>query len=161
MTYKMKDLLDKKLQYICRSCDLIDIGFGDLVKKTRKDGKDVIVPSYAIHIQSPFRVTDKNGIIVGSDDLYFSIENTLEEDILQKETTLFDQRVKNLLSIYDNEIVKGIFINNTLDVKIELTNITIEIFSTSTNDGEMWRYLQPYCDDTEHLVATGLGIELQ
>lgn len=156
-------LVNQKIQYVRRSCDLVDIGFGDLI--TRKDlkGKEITTARYALHLQCPFRITNANAneIITGSDDLLSSNFNEYEiADLNLKGTSVFDCKVDKLNDEFNNEYVKSISVNEYGDLSICLSNISISTFCVDGSEYESWRFFEVNKGRT-HLVKNGTGFELE
>ena len=152
-------LIGKKLQYICRSCDMIDIGFGDLHKKKDNKNKERIVTAYSLHLFCPFRITDTTGVILGSQDLFISSEsNESVVDLGVKNSTLFDIKLEDVKEQLKNEYVKDINVNEYGDISIALFNHTISIFVDGATDFESWRFLKPNVNKP-HLIKIGNKFE--
>lgn len=154
-------LIGKKVQSICRTCDLIDIGFGELVYKYNARGKEIVVPTYALHLQCPFRISNANGIITGSDDLFVSsseIENAV--DLSKKNVCVLDYQLARNESIIKNGIVNNIEISKYGDLNIYLSDYVISIFPASSTDGESWRFFRTGKED-KHLIRKGKSFEIQ
>lgn len=150
----------KKIQYISRSLDLIDIGFGDMHKKVGRNGKMRNFATYAIHIQCPFRVINQNEILTGSEDLYISSIDESYIDLNDDSISLFDDIIGRNINILKKERVTDIKINEFGDLEIKCQNIRILVFVAGTTDCEAWRFFEVGKDDS-HLVVSGKGFEFQ
>lgn len=153
-------LKNKKLQYIKRSCDLIQIGFGDLIKiKTRK-GEEHFIARYSLHIQCPFRITAKEKLILGYNDLFVSSNNITEAvDLNINSGTIFDLRLRENEYMFSNEYVVDVSINKLGDLTILLSNICLSVFVDSSTEYEQWRFFEARTNN-EHIIATGNGLEI-
>ena len=70
--YMQASLTGKRLRYITRSCELVDLGLGDIITRRNRFGNDTKVATLSLHLQCPFRITRQSGILIGSDDLFVS-----------------------------------------------------------------------------------------
>ncbi|NMP38584.1 MAG: hypothetical protein GX051_10790 [Clostridiales bacterium] len=156
----MQALLQKKLQYMGRSCELVDFGFGDIVKDKTLSGKELVRASYTLHLQCPFRVSVSNKIITGSDDLFISpFDGNDFVDLNLQHTCLFDYQVEKFRKAHPSEYVQKISLNTFGDVCIEMTTAVISIFVTNSSQDESWRFFQTV-KKKNHLVYEGGGFEL-
>ena len=156
-----ENIIGERLQYICRTCDLLDIGFGDLVYKSNARGEEITVPTYALHVQCPFRITNANGIIIGSDDLFISLsEKKNDVDLSQKNVCILDCRLACYEHLIKNEIVNKVEINKHGDLNIYLSSCVISVFATSSTETESWRFFKTGKKGW-HLVKNGIFFEIQ
>ena len=161
--YNIKKILTslkgKKLQYICRSCELIDIGFGDLISKKNHKNKEYKCASFSLHIQCPFRISVEDKILTGSDDLFVSNSNSqYSVDLSKKKSTLFDIKAEKIMVDFPEEYVDECKLDECVDLFLFLSNIKISLFVTGSENCEAWRFLN---DDVFHIVVSGNDIELQ
>lgn len=147
-------LLNKKLQYIGRTCELVWFGFGNLVERTDSKGRVNLVASYALHLQCPFRVADDNGILVGYNDLFVSSEDICAAvDLDERDCTMFDKKVDNLKQLIENEYVKDVSVNKYGDLSVQLSNLTLNVFVANSIGEEAWRFFK--LSDEYHIVVEG------
>ncbi len=149
---RLMNLKNKKMQYIKRSCDLVDIGFGDLVKRKNRKNEDVLVARYSLHIQCPFKILYKQKMLTEYNDLYVSSANAYEMvDVGQKNCTLFDKRLQEYTNELCDEYVVGVLTNQIGDITISLSNITIFVSVDSATKEEQWRFFETG-SNKEHLI---------
>ena len=156
----LNSILGKPLRYIKRCSDMIDIGFGDMIKELNSKGKTQIKPEFAIHIQCPFRVIIEGSIVVGSEDIYIpqnTSEGSLDLDALR--STRFDVIVESLNSYMGNECVNNVILGSLGDITIELTKLTIQALVVGSSENEDWRFLE-LTGDKKHLVRYGKIYEI-
>lgn len=153
-------LKGKKLQYICRSCELVDMGFGALYERENHRGRKVTVATYTLHLFGPFRITNLTGTIVGSADLFIPSDNSNRVvDLDIKNSTMFDLRLEENKKLLKDEYVTDVTINDYGDIFIKLSNICISVFVAYSTDDESWRFFETGVNK-EHLVRTGKKFEL-
>ncbi len=149
---RLMNLKNQKMQYIKRSCDLVDIGFGDLLKRKNRKNEEVLVARYSLHIQCPFKILYNQKMLTEHTDLYVSSANVYETvDIGQKNCTLFDQRLQEYTNELSDEYVVDVSINQIGNITISLSNITIFVFIDSTTKEEQWRFFETGTNK-EHLI---------
>lgn len=152
-------LVGKELQYIYRSCDLIEIGFGDLFRRKNSRGTELTVATYSLHVQCPFRISDETTILVGSNDLFTpSNNNDIAVDLAVQNSSLFDLKICELDKYLKGHCVTSVTINKFGDLEVQLSNIRITMLSTTSTDDELWRFFETNAGKA-HLVATGSGFE--
>lgn len=156
----LNSIIEKPLRYIKRCSDMIDIGFGDMIKVLTPRGKTQIKPEFALHIQCPLRVIIEGTIVVGSEDIYISndtAEGLLDSDALG--STRFDVIIDTLNSYMGHEYVNNVVISSFGDITIELTNLTIQALVVGSNEDEDWRFLE-LTGDKKHVVKCGKLYEI-
>lgn len=153
-------LKGKRIQYINRCLNLIDIGFGDVHKKMDRNGKLRNVASYAIHIQCPFRISNRDKILTGSEDFYVSSSEGNYIDLDDRGRSVFDDIIDQNSTLLKKETVINIEINKFGDLLVECQNICISVFVTGMNDCEAWRFFE-IGKGEKHLVVSGKGFEFQ
>ncbi len=85
----LNNLIDKRLQYICRSCDLVDFGFGEVFQRKDYKGKERNCTEYALHVQCAFRISEEKNLLLGQDDLFICINGEYGCTDLTKKKYLF------------------------------------------------------------------------
>lgn len=157
---ELEVLVGKKIKYIYRSCDLIDIGFGELKHRQNASGKDVVVPTYALHIQCPFRISSVNGIITGSDDLFVSLSDPESVvDLSCKTVCVLDERLECIANKIKDEVVDRIVINEYGDLYLYFSDYSIAVFSANSMEMESWRFIE-LGNNGKHIIRTGIGFEI-
>ncbi len=157
----LNNLIGKRLQYICRSCDLIDFGFGAVLQRKASNGKVHNYNEYALHVQCAFRLSEGKNLLLGQDDLFTCMNGEYGcTDLAKKDTCLFDNKVKiiNQLLSENPEYIAQISINPLGDLSILLNTMRIDIFITGSNEFEMWR-LFAVNTDKPHLIRLGNRFE--
>lgn len=154
------ELKGKKIQYIIRSLNLVDIGFGSLFERVSISGKPYTVASFALHIQCPFRLIYQNRIIAGSEDMYICSCDEDATDLNVNKNSLFDHKIHEIQESFKDEYVTDIKVNVFGDLEIICSNLSIFVFVSSSADCEAWRFFE-VDKNTRHLVISGNKFELQ
>lgn len=154
-------LKGKKLSYIGRSCELIQIGFGEMRTEISLTQKKKRISQYALHIQCPFRITKNDKILFGYSDLFISSDDLNPiVDLDKQNSTKFDFKAnENNLNLM-NQTVLDVKVTQFGDIIITLDDIIISTFICETSGGEAWRFFETR-KNKEHIVATCDGIELE
>ena len=151
----------QKLQYINRTCDMVCIGFGDIFSRKNARGQFVNCASYALHLQCPFRIIKHDRVVVGSDDLFLSLSPENEAvDLSTKDSTQFDYKIKKLFQINNDIYVCKSKVTAIGDVELSCNLFDIQVLNVNSNGDESWRFFRVNSQE-RHLVATGLGIDLE
>ena len=146
-----------KIQNIGRTLDMVNIGFGEPVVRKKKNGEEIIIGKFALHVQCPFRIIRDNNIVLGYTDIFIpDEENSLVVDLNKRNTNVFDSKVEWLKLELKNEVVKGVYLTSINDLVIQTTNFTIEIL-VCDQTSESWRF---FCvtDDSPHIVVDEDGL---
>ncbi len=151
----LNNLKNKKINYICRSCNLVDIGFGENIWGVDVRGNSRTVPEYAIHIQCPFRFKNEHRILLGSDDLYISNNEDCFVDLGEKDTSLFDDKIEIMKSELVDQVVEDVVVNNIGDLEIVLANFSISVFVTCSDENEQENYRILEFNDANCMKDTG------
>lgn len=102
---------------------------------TENDGKQ-----YAVHIQSPYRITVNDNILCGIYDFYENKE-------------YFDEKLQECRKLLPCRITE-IHISKNNDLHILSEKITVETFTNrSVDDLEVWRMFERHCESKPHYVA--------
>lgn len=140
----LKAMVGQKFSYICRSCDMVDFGFGDdvYVGKNRK-GEDRYLPAYCAHVLSPFRITKGNAVILSTNDYNYSYDGEwTHPDIGEKNNCLYDSRAKKLIKEYSDEVIEKVTLTEYGDLIIDTANLSFSAFNLrSQADDEAWRVM--------------------
>ena len=156
---KCNMLINQKFQYIGRTCEIIYLGFGDTFIRENSKGEKREIAKYSIHIQCPFRIYNKHGIILGTDDLYIPANNNeIHVDLDKQNSTNFDYFLEKInKQLLENEYVRNINIQINGDLFIIMQNFTFSLFIASF-DHEAWRLFETNTEK-EHLVISGNKID--
>ena len=158
---RLDELKGQKLSYLCRSCDLFDIGFGKSHERELLSGKKITTASYAIHVQCPFRITNQNNVIMSYDDMFVPLDDSIGTvDVGLKNTTLLDSKLRAFFSQYPNEYVLDVALGDYGDLTIFMSNICISLVVTRFDKDEAWRFFKPGSEE-EHLVTTGRNFNFE
>ena len=141
----MNQYIDKlnnmKIINIGRFIDMLCTGFGNDIME------------YALHIQSPWRITDKESRAIIAAQL--EVFTGLTED---KKLTVFDVNLNKLNEKIRKRKVTLCSINDYGDLKIDLENkYVLEVFGDSSEVKEYWRLLECQSDEKQFVVYGQLG----
>ena len=119
-----------------------------------------------LHLQCPWRFTNDNEIIVGSNDLYEQADETAEYD----ENFNWDDSNANLRDVKlnrfiadRNHIIKSAIADKFGGLEIYFdSNVLLTVFPviTSKADHEYWRLLDNRDETKNHYLSTSIGYDL-
>lgn len=166
VTEELKRLIGLPLQKAGRASDLVWFGFGNFVKiEDKRHGGYREVAEYSLHIQCAWRITDFEKIITGSSDRF--IPNSQIKDYEEfnwdvQNANRCDEQLKVLLDKLSTDlIVKDVTVNKFGDAKIFFNDdYLLEVIPDNSTADEAWRLFNNG-GDTEHLVITGTGVNLE
>ena len=146
----------QQLFSVSRMADMGCFAFGSTEKQSW--------PTYAVHLQCPFRLVSKSGrILFTSQDIYLSHDGEWMQGTSWDTAgaNLFDQSAKSWFNDNPDLYVTSVLLTPLGDLKIEFSNEDrLEVFvNQSANapaDDECWRFLER-CSESEHLVVSGRG----
>ncbi len=141
-----------------RSLNLHSLQFGGPVPFTGRDGTRVEVGRYALHIQCAWRITDANGVVVGSRDRMTPRGNPDEvpEGFAWNVpgSTLCDEKIEALLQAHAAAplVVESVEMGRHGAFRLALSmSFALEGFPDDSID-EQWRLLDRGDGDSEHYV---------
>lgn len=143
----------------------LDMQMFDIGRRRRiigGNGKPIQVGRYSLHIQSPWRIVDKHGIITGQNDRFYADnESPLYND---DEPARLEARIRKWLKRHQHEpvTIEAVSTDSTGAFKLKLSKgYRLEVFPAHSKRGEYsehWR-LMGWPDINDHFVVTGYGIE--
>lgn len=158
----LKPLIGLDLSRLTRAANMECFHFGIL---TVVDDKQAY-GEFALHIQCPWRITNRKEIVVGYEDLYEPINENAEYD------PDFDWDISggNLRDVKLDDLLKrekltvdSVNVDEFGGFILHFTNnIDLTIFPTLTRKfeyGEYWRLLYNRTDESHHFVVGTFGIE--
>lgn len=162
----LSDLVGLQLTGTTRAANMECLKFGTNYRKN-KLGKTNQIGEFALHLQCPWRFTDENHIIIGSEDLYQpaeeSAKNEEDYDSFQINSTLRDVALNNL--IHDNKLIVNAAICDQFGgLEICFNNgIKLSVFPNvvGTSVLEYWRLINNRKEITKHLESWSNGYELE
>ncbi len=164
ITLLLSLLKKQKLNYICHTCEIVDIGFGENILGLDHRGRESTKPRYAIHIQCPFDFRCDDQILFCYDDLLSPIDNYSGGNIFDGKNSLFDKKIIKHKEFLSNQVVEDVLINEYGEIKIILTSSVINVYNASTSDDEdeFWRFIEfknvnPFLDKGKHFVRRKNG----
>lgn len=170
----MRDRIEQALQVLIglplrsagRAADLVWFQFGNLQESVQSNKQEPVVGEYALHVQCAWRISGPVGIIVGSDDCYFSAGDDPFRDYPnfdwdQPGANRCDERIAMFFQFRANAvpIVDAVQVDRTGGFRLDLSGeISLEVFPNHSLMNEYWRLLRPSSDE-QHFVVTGQGVE--
>lgn len=159
----LSQLLNLPLLSIGRAHCLIWIHFGEWLIQPDRHGGTRTVGTWALHIECPWRLTNKYGIVTGAGDRW--LPPNLSEDSDEwdyefdpnTERTQLDLKMQQFASQNKGVRIKCVQTDNTGGFRLSFEHGTeLEVFPTNSQDVDFWRLFQPG-NETEHFVVTGTG----
>ncbi|MCI0530285.1 MAG: hypothetical protein L0Y56_22805 [Nitrospira sp.] len=162
---KLSCLIGLPLLKATRAANMECFHFGH--ENTVRDwkGNQKMVGEFALHVQCAWRIWGAEGIVVGSQDIYYPSGDPLKEpkdfDWGVPGSTRCDERIERFFQDYDDNlpVVEEIEADFTGGAKIRMKGgLLLEIFPNDSLDKEHWRLFAP-ATEAPHFVVTGQGIE--
>jgi hypothetical protein len=132
--------------------------FGSQEQSIGSTGEPRLKGSFALHIQSPWRIRRETRILVGSDDVRrprSSSDPDAGVDWDVPDSTLRDERMAQFFAEYPSgAVVTDVAADETGGLTVIMGLVRLEVFPSSTfgDDVEYWRCFQPGRLET-HLVV--------
>lgn len=152
---KLKVIIGKPVRYITRSVNIINLGIGNTYQKKTKKGVMYEVAEFALHIQSPFRLTENEDIILGSDDLWVEPKSDLSKGMNEDKHSYFYFRTIYTANEIKNQNIEDVMINDFGDLVVCMGKFKLIVFNlNSSSELETWRFFKTKCDEP-HVVCYG------
>ena len=153
----LSPLIGKRLNYIGRAANMLDIGFGEDVEFTGLLNKEKrIVSQFVLHVQSSWRIVKQEVIILAHKDFYNAKDEFASEqfqnDLLGN--SQFDIRSQLLNNLLQKEplFISQIIAKDIGDITIHFnSDYRLEVFIDVSGTEESWRFFR-MDDDSRHLV---------
>ncbi|MFL6072077.1 MAG: hypothetical protein ACJ73S_01520 [Mycobacteriales bacterium] len=134
---------------IGRALDMAILAFGrDLSSPDEVNGDYKVSSEYALHVQCPFRLSRRDSVLLGSEDL--RRETTRSSDTEYR--VIYDRRSEALDQILSTRavLVETVNVNELGDLCLELSqDLEIRVFPARTYKLEAWRFV---IRGAEHIV---------
>ncbi len=149
-----------RLREIGRGADMLWMHFGDLREVPSRRGGTREVGEWALHIQTSWRFTRRDRIIVGVLDFYAYADDGSDYDWDRGGESRFDRIASSLnQSLREDDIrVREVTCDEvgsiTLHLDADLHFAVFPNFSSDYPDREYWRFFRPATDDPHHVVST-------
>lgn len=155
--HKLRLIEGAQIRKIGRAINIVWINFNGI------DGK-----KYALHLQTFFRLCNKNNILITDCDKYLPIDKLSSTPLFDLKTFNYDIQGDNLFdewvkyqgeTLLYNSFVDKVEVNTYGDLTIYFSNnLTLSIFLDTSNDDECWRIFELHSGE-KHFVVTGNRIE--
>lgn len=149
-----------RIRKIGRAADLLWMDFGDRREVPSRRGGTRQVGEWALHVQTSWRFTERDRILLGVLDLYAYAADGSDFDWDRDGESRFDRIAATLnQSFQDDEIrVRHLACDGvgsiTLHFDSDLHFAVFPNFSSDYPDREYWRFFQPATDQPHHVVGT-------
>ena len=162
----LSQLIGLEFTRTTRAANMECLKFGHLLS-TLKNGKEVNIGEFGLHIQCAWRITNETEIIVGSLDCYEQIDEFAEyNENFNWDTVggnLRDVRLDKILS--ENKlIVKSIEVDSFGGFNMAFENgMNLTVFTNSSlknQYNELWRLMNNTDKSKNHFVVNVTGIEV-
>jgi hypothetical protein len=153
----LQKLIGLKLSRTSLAADMRVLQFG----KSHSRGRGGVVGEYALHIQCPWRLEDKAGIITGNGDLYdpyerkdeadesFDWENggSLQDGVLRELLQGFDESTGQIVNATNLLVVEDVHADSAGGFCLVLSGgYRFFVFPSGTRT-EAWRFFKPSTDE--------------
>lgn len=156
-------LLNKQIGSIGRASNMLCLGIGEKINITNRSGEQSEVSKFSLHIQSAWRIVnrEKREIMLASSDFYIPSDLSVlyqqfDWDVLGK--NMFDKKSPIWLKNSTPLFIREYKLNIWGDLLLVFSNEDrLEVYVDASDDTECWRLFERGGDKC-HLVMTGLGI---
>ncbi len=151
---------DLRVRQIGRAADLLWMHFGDWREVPSQRGGTRQVGEWALHVQTSWRFTRRDRILLGVLDLYAYAEDGSDFDWDRDGESRFDRLATSLnQSFRDDDIrVRHLACDEVGSITLHLdTDLHFSVFphfSSDYPDREYWRFFQPSTEGAHHIVST-------
>ena len=148
----MERILRSPFHSLSRAVDMLCLNLGETVKRhfelPRPEGRDRAVPSYSVHLQTPWRFVRKGKVLLASRDIYepFAPDRVREDwayDLVGRpavESSRFDVLSASLSRRMAGSTVTSCQVSPLGDLTLEFSNgVRFEAFTAGSLKCEMWR----------------------
>jgi hypothetical protein len=149
-----------RLQKVGRALDMLCMHFGDLQTVTFRSGRQGEVGEWALHLQTPWRISVGSRPLVGAKDIYTNWETgefveyaEIGESRFDRLTDSLNQRLKS-----PAHYTKSIVCDGLGGFRMAFDNdLSFDAFSDISHDHpdhELWRLFEPATEKDHFVVAT-------
>ncbi len=163
ITEALSALIDLPLWGAHRALNMEMFDFGDRLTRKNRQGKEIQVGEFALHIQCPWRIIGPEGIVVGSGDRnYPEDENSDWQEFNDEGPSLCESRIAGWLKEYSENPLKveRVEADSIGGFKLFLERgFILEAFPANSLKGEYserWRLFRT--SEAGHFVVSGYGI---
>lgn len=162
----LDEIVGKPVCSLGRAANMLWIGIGEKFAATNWQGKAVEKSTYALHIQTRWRIVNetKKEVRLAAGDMYSprtGMPYDKEFDWELQGNNLFDEKCQSWLEREMPVYIKRYEINQWGDLTLLFSNEELlQVFNTSSDDSECWRLFMPG-KDRPHLVVSTAKMELE
>lgn len=162
----LKCLIGKKFNYISRAMDMLCLGIGEDYPFLSRRGKTVRGAEFSLHLQTQWRFTKAETLLLGSRDIYHPYRSDVPEDWEydligrpDNESSVFDVVKKQLEADLENAAITEASVSPLGDVHLVFNGIVFDCFIPSREESEEWRLVDRNAD--LHTVFYGRYYEIE
>ena len=152
-------LLGAELWTCRRTSDLVAFQFGERRAKKTFRGDLVDVGQYALHIQCAWRIARKDIVVVGSGDLYYPPDSTVQRapaDFDWAEGPNLGDEL--LLSLFDSDkrqfVVRRVDVGDVGSLHIVMDHdLFLDVLPNETVNEEYWRLFKPGSEEAHFIFG--------
>lgn len=154
-------LIGKTLWDCQRAADLAMFSFGPRIATTNFRGEPKTVGEYALHVQCPWSLSTGEKIVVGSQDLYYPVEDVEGSDFdWQTQPNRLDSGLKTYFSGGGSTVLSTQW-DSRGNLNLELDGDgALRLFVADSIPHEQWRLLRPGSEEP-HVVCYGNKIDIE
>ena len=149
------ELVGEPLSWLGRAADMGEFGFGPDVPAPSRRDPDRMGPTFALHLQCPFRFSGPDGPILGSRDVYRAPDGSwIEGERTGREPNFYDAAILAFIERRgDHDVVcERVESSRAGDLTIRLSEgHRFDVFVPGAARREYWRYFR-LGDTSRHLV---------
>lgn len=142
-----------------RTADLASFHFGRKEQTRTFRGELAQVGQYAVHVQCAWRIARKEKVVVGSGDLYYPRELTLERTPNNFDWASGPNRCDELLRLlFEDEkrqfIVSEVGVGAAGALHISMDgDLSLDVLPNTSMNDEYWRLFKPNSEDAPFVVS--------
>jgi hypothetical protein len=159
-------LVGKKLWGCTRAADLVSFAFGERREVPDRRGGTKVVGEYALHVQSAWRITQADQVVLGGGDLYYpanyghgstDIPDGFDWD---RDPNRCDTLIRLLFQEGKREfLVQRVDVGAAASLQVWLSDgLCLEVFPDDSLSDERWRLFRPGLEEP-HFVVMGNGVK--
>ena len=135
---------------------LLWLHFGGIHDVVDRSGPKT-VGDYALHIDCPWRIVQRDVVVVGALDRFYPGDGHDDDDFdwNHSRDTRWDRRLQQFMERYGTSgpIVRAIEMRGAGAFALRFDDeVSFEVFPNRSVDIEYWRLFEPYRRDTRHVV---------
>jgi hypothetical protein len=160
----LKLILGMPLLDSARAANMQIFNFGKLARRKNYKGQMVTAPEYALHVQCPWRIAGKDGIVTAYHDYYYPPGSPDQEPPGWEwdHTNRCDELMSLFLSSQTKSplIVRSVQADHLGGLRVAfIKRYVLDLFPDNSLLEEHWRFFTPHGRRKRHSVVAGQGIQ--